>query len=252
MFDDIQEVTDGDYALVHLLDKVPDYAMKFMGASAKGRHIILDNSAYELGEAFNVRSFAKWVDALEPDVYVVPDAPGEYEATLDAFSDWNRNFRLPGEKMGVLQGKTFRECINCFKQLIGLGADVIGIPFLVGKKIASGHAMPDDTITPLDLMYLRTRLLDYIRDECNEHPIHLLGVSLPQEGIFHRKSDSWVVSVDTSNPVMFGMNGVQYNAGGVDYKPEGLLADKVHDMVGQKHRDMAMHNIRMFKDMWQK
>jgi hypothetical protein len=30
------------------------------------------------------------------------------------------------------------------------------------------------------------------------------------------------------------------------------LADKVHDMVGQKHRDMAMHNIRMFKDMWQK
>ena len=37
VFEDVQRMTDGDYALVHLLEKNPEYAQKFMEAKFSGR-----------------------------------------------------------------------------------------------------------------------------------------------------------------------------------------------------------------------
>jgi hypothetical protein len=239
IFEKVQQVTDGDYALVHLLDKEPAYAARFIEAKALGRHIILDNSAFELGESFDPEVLAEWVDKLQPDIYVVPDKLGSTEETLDMFHDWTKKYSsLPGKRMGVLQGQTANEQINCFKTLRNLGAEIIGIPHRMG---ANGAGPKFDMFTRISLV----RLIEML---CDEHPIHLLGVALPQEGQYHKKG--WVVSVDSSNPVVHGMFNIRYTEDGLEEKKKDLLADMIHKRVGFEQEEVIFYNIDKFRGFW--
>jgi len=74
VFEDIQRLTDYDYALVHLFEEDEEYLNQFKKAVTKGREVILDNSIFELEEAFDAVKFAKWVEVLKPTWYIVPDA----------------------------------------------------------------------------------------------------------------------------------------------------------------------------------
>ena len=52
IFNEMQKFTDYDYALVHLLEEDEEYLKLFEEAILKGREVILDNSIFELEEAF--------------------------------------------------------------------------------------------------------------------------------------------------------------------------------------------------------
>ena len=248
LFDKVQEVTDGDYALVHLLEADQTYREKFL--EADDREIILDNSAFELGKSFEADKFASWVDALGPDTYVVPDVVGSASDTLDSFTDWIKKYKgLEGKKMGVLQGNSIHEATNTFKQLKALGADVIGIPHLVGyrwmKRVEA--TKPD----PMELMHRRVALIDTIWNYCERHPIHLLGVALPQEGRYYHEMD-WIESVDTSNPVVHGMFAEVYTVDGLLHKRSNLLADMIHMAVEPYQEAVVFNNISQFRHFWRR
>ena len=66
IFEDVQSLTDYDYALVHLLEEDEQYLRQFEKAIKKGREVILDNSIFELEEAFDAEKFAYWVKRIRP------------------------------------------------------------------------------------------------------------------------------------------------------------------------------------------
>ena len=49
------------------------YYSFFKCSIAEGREVLLDNSIFELGTAFDSEKFAKYVEELKPTYYVVPD-----------------------------------------------------------------------------------------------------------------------------------------------------------------------------------
>ena len=103
LFNQSLEFNDYDYALVHLFDKDPDYLKFYKDCVAQGRHVLLDNSIFELGEAYDNESFAKWVEELKPTEYIVPDALENAGKTMQQMEDWNRSYRsLPGKKIGYV------------------------------------------------------------------------------------------------------------------------------------------------------
>ena len=53
IFEDVQNYTQGDYALVHLFETDPEYLAMFQEALFNGRDVILDNSIFELGTSFH-------------------------------------------------------------------------------------------------------------------------------------------------------------------------------------------------------
>ena len=57
IFKEVQKFTDYDYALVHLFEEDKEYWNQFKEAALKGREIILDNSIFELEEAFDAKKF---------------------------------------------------------------------------------------------------------------------------------------------------------------------------------------------------
>ena len=89
IFEEVQKFTDYDYALVHLFEEDAEYLKQFERAVKRGREVILDNSIFELEEAFNADRFNDWVQYLRPTWYIVPDVLEDGYATIDKMEDWN-------------------------------------------------------------------------------------------------------------------------------------------------------------------
>jgi len=111
-FESVQNNTDGDYALVHLFEEQPEYLQKFKEAVSKGRNVILDNSIFELGEAFDATRFSYWIDELKPTEYIIPDVLNNGPLTIKNCEEWIKTFNNPGIKIGVAQGSTLEEFID--------------------------------------------------------------------------------------------------------------------------------------------
>lgn len=129
IFSKIQSVTDYDYALVHLFEESDEYYNNFVKAREDGREIILDNSIFELGTSFDPDRFAYWANKLSPTWYIVPDALEEKDRTISQFIDFTTKYMdLPGKSIGVVQGKSYEEVVECYK-FMSDNADMIAISF---------------------------------------------------------------------------------------------------------------------------
>ncbi len=106
---------DYDYALVHLFETNPEYYSFFKASKTLGREVLLDNSIFELGEAFDTKKFVKYVKELEPTYYVVPDVLENSQATMSSFHKFDLEYReLSGIKIGVVQSKTYQDIVDCY------------------------------------------------------------------------------------------------------------------------------------------
>ena len=84
-FERVQQITDGDYCLVHLYDENEQYKEHFDNAVRKGREVILDNSIFELGTAFDSQDYLQKIKELNPTWYIIPDALEDCDQTLQNF-----------------------------------------------------------------------------------------------------------------------------------------------------------------------
>ena len=178
IFEYVQELTDGDYALVHMLEKSKEYRDHFFEAMRIGRDIILDNSAFELGESFNLALFVDWIYKLCPTYYVIPDKLRDAEATVEMMDQFLKTWPAIEEgtgskNIGVVQGTTYGECVWCYEQLAPR-CDVIAFNKSYGE--------PEDTLEVRSKVrpeYINKMLEDGIID--TEKPHHILGAIYPQE-----------------------------------------------------------------------
>jgi hypothetical protein len=229
LFDEVQRLTDYDYCLVHLLEQNSRYRDTFERAVKKGREVILDNSIFELEEAFEADRFALWVQRLKPTWYIVPDVLENAEKTMQQAADWFKNYsHVPGKSIGVVQGKTYQEIKDCYRAMDEIAkVDMIAISF--------DYSYYSDSIPHpnkyVSWMLGRVKLIgDLMRDNVinKDKKHHLLGCGLPQEFSFYKHNDyNFIYSLDTSNPVVHGLKGIKYG-------PEGLWSkesQKLHELI---------------------
>ena len=251
IFDQVQAVTDYDYALVHLFEEDPEYLHLFEDALKKGREVILDNSIFELEEAFDAQKFAEWIQYLKPTWYIVPDALEDAKKTVQQMTEWNNKYKnLPGKKIGVVQGKTYEQIKICYEYMDKIAnVDMIAISF--------DYSYYTETISHpnkyVSWMLGRVKLLgDLLRDGIiNENkPHHLLGNALPIEGKFYGQYN-WIYSMDTSNPVVHSIKDIQYQENfGLYSKESQKLYELINEPVGSIDIDLVEYNIKEFRKYW--
>jgi hypothetical protein len=79
-------------------------------------------------------------------------------------------------------------------------------------------------------------------------PHHLLGCALPQEFKAY-KNYKWIDSVDTSNPVVHGINGVHYDEqNGLNEKISTKLIEYINEEVSNTQLGMIKYNIEKFRE----
>jgi hypothetical protein len=254
IFDKVQKITDGDYFLVHLYESHPAYLRKYWQAKEQGRETILDNSIFELGEAFDTDTFANWVDKTEPTWYIVPDVLENSYGTLANLRKWNSEYRnaFPNsKKIAVVQGKSFDEIVRCYSEIRTSGeVDMIAISFDYSYYQES-FPHPNKFVSwSLGRVKLLGDLLNAgVIDTSIPH--HLLGISLPFEGIFYRQYD-WLYSIDSSNPVVHGIKGIGYNPGiGLMWKESQKLHEMINYPADKIDWHLVKYNIDQFKKIWQ-
>lgn len=247
IFNRVQKLTDGDYALVNLFDD-EEYFKQF---DPKKRDVILDNGVFELGTAFDSDVFAGWVEKLQPTWYIVPDVLEDGEATVARFMDFIHRYRkLPGKIIGVAQGKNYKDFVKCYKAIEPY-CDKVGISFDCSwyrEGIKSDNPW-------MQLAGGRLKTLIRMDEECvinRRKPHHLLGISLPQEmkhyNLFQKDGTfRWVDSVDTSNPVVHGLKGIAYTSDGLFDKESQKLYTMINAEVTPTQMHTIEHNIKQFR-----
>ena len=249
IFEEVQRYTDYDYALVHLLEQNPRYRDTFENAVKKGREVILDNSIFELEEAFEADRFALWIDRLKPTWYIIPDALENAERTCTQAEVWKINHgKVHGKSIGVVQGKTYDEIAQCYKFMNqDVKVDMIAISFDYSYYTVS-VPHPNKYVS---WMLGRVKLLgDLLRDGVinKDKPHHLLGCGLPQEFSFYKHADyKWLYSLDTSNPVVHAIKGVKYEQEGLWSKESQKLHELIDFPIDDIDIDLVLHNIKHFR-----
>lgn len=192
-----------DYHLIlnHICRANPDYLEFYKNRIKAGDFVILDNSAHELGEGESWEELLETIKVLKPSEVILPDRMFFGEDTVEgSIEAWNNlKDKVPKGTlfMGVPQGRTFREYLDCAVELvIHTGISTLGIS-------------KDYEVWPGGLEAL-VRELNYIIDKVAKRPmqIHLLGWGRDVTHLSKLKSLENVRGVDSAKPIVYGIHGI--------------------------------------------
>lgn len=247
-----KKFNDYDYCLLHLTHESEEYRNFYKNSQ---REVLLDNSVFELGKALTIDDVAKGVMDIKPTWYVIPDCLDNYMETTNNFLTFTSKYpNLPGGKIGVVQGSTFEELIECYK-FMSKYADKIALSFDCagyGKPPYAFTAnVPDEEAL---LTYIgRRHFIEYLvyHNIWNHNkPHHLLGCQYAFEfktPLYHKLN---IETIDTSNPIMLGLARCEkYNDCFTNSKPAIKLYTQIYKNINEEQLDAIYYNILKFKEM---
>ena len=195
---EVSKHIDYEYALAHhFLDD--EYIEHFKDAISNDKKVILDNSAFELGESFSSRRLLSIFAMLQTEehwrnLYIIaPDVLGDKQAntfSIEMFLKEARPFIQLSQIYGTIQGGDIRDRLESYKELSNLGISKFTVP--AGWHIENGEMIREPEFTRVEFFNLL--------DNKENHEFHLLGcqdlISLKSYREF-----THVKSIDTSYPV---------------------------------------------------
>ena len=242
---------DYQYCLVHLMEENEEYRDWFLTVNNRfGQEVLLDNSIFELGEAFDPEKYAHWLKEINPNYYIVPDVLEDAEGTMEQWRNWTDVFEPvdnTSHKIGVVQGKTWQELVECYR-FMSDRADYIAISFDYSYYLTTGVG----TGKLEKWCTGRQRFIQHLIDEGIwnwNKPHHLLGCSLAKEFRYYvDKRITNIRSCDTSNPIVAALKGLKYNSDlGLRSKPSTMLCDLINADVDEDTAELVEYNTSMFK-----
>lgn len=240
MLEDSIIFNDYEYSLLHLMhiDKYREFYKK----QAKKRYQILDNSAFEyqfIGKKFDVSYFIEIINEIKPSSIIIPDVIGDKDGTIDAFNNFNfSKLNYKPEIIGVVQGQTYKELTECAK-FMHKKVNKMAIVFHSPAYQVKG--MNKDLCNAIG----RIKFVESLKGL--NIPLHLLGCSLPWEFAMHTNKD--IDTVDTANPIQFGLMGGKYpEIHEVKEKPKYLMSEENIQKITQNN-DIINHNIKKFRNL---
>lgn len=249
MLEESRVYNDYDYALVHLFETEPMYYDFFKKSLALGRHVILDNSIFELGKAFDSERFAHYINELRPTEYIIPDVLEDSPGTIESCQSFlDKHPNLPGKKIGVVQGKTLDELISCYQYLDEVAkVDKIAISFDYSYYLSVAPHPNKWMSFAMGRVATLGELLE-LNIINKQKPHHLLGCSVPIEFMFYRGWD-WIESLDTSSPIVHGLLGIEYEPVGLLTKQSIKLVDLIGAVPNVTQRRAILRNLNYFKNI---
>jgi len=242
------EFNDYDYCLPHLLDQNEEYRIFFNNVKSIGRYIVMDNSLHELGEAYDTERLMHWIKEIEPNEFIVPDVWENYNESVRNAKMWSQ-IELPKgvTKVAVVQAKTQHYAALCTQAYKDLGYKKIAYSYgasyyndvcphpnkdfgkAIGRYMVINDLMKKNILSPKDR-------------------VHLLGTASPIEfGLY--KNIECIESIDTSNPVMAGIEQKMYFDLGLPTKPEANMNNFQDIEEKDVNLEFIEYNIRKFREI---
>lgn len=249
----VSSKTDYDYALCHLFDENETYFNFFKNSLSTDREVILDNSAYELGYPYEGEKYIEWINKLSPTYYIIPDFLGDSTRSYKYILDYTNNTNIDKTigTIGVLHGTSYKEVVEYYNKIKNL-VSMIAIPMLRVMDVNPKNIVADDTDRSMARCVLINRLYsDGVLDLDKDH--HLLGCQVPIEfSWYSRTIKSCIRSLDTTNPVLEGLEYRRYPEFGPSEKSANKIFELINAEIEYEQKIIILNNIEHFKSFVQK
>lgn len=193
------------FVLAHVYAHDPMYRAFYMERALAGDSIIVDNGAYEFGEAIDLTELIECARELHPDVIVLPDVRFDREKTLARTGAAMKQLKGLGKHLiGVPQGKNREDILECYKALTAMGVDGYGLYEEIGDVAGLGT---------------RTDFCQYLEDNGyvdETKYYHLLGMEEDLTQIADLAQFLWVDGIDSCKAIVYGLSGIELTAKGTD------------------------------------
>jgi hypothetical protein len=230
------------------MDENEEYRNFFYESKKRGRYIVMDNSLHELGEAYNTERLMYWINEIKPNEFIVPDVWEDYTSSVRNAKLWSQ-VELPEGvmKVAVVQAKSSHEAMLCTQTYKDLGYKKIAYSYGASYyNEVCPHPNKDfgkaiGRFMVISSLYEQKILTKFDR-------VHLLGTSSPIEfGLY--KNIECIESIDTSNPIMAGIERRVYDRMGLESKPKANMNDYQNERIGPTQLDSIYYNIKMFREI---
>lgn len=218
--EELLPLTDFDFLLTHLWDKLPGYSEWYLGKKKedKSRIQVLDNGTNELGVPCGFKEMDDIASLLDPDYIVPPDYLGEGQKTLECL---RLGLELWGKEriMPVVQGKDSGEVLQSFRSILEMGFELVSVPYdiTVADRKTPLWELADTRKTQIGLMVHESQRLG------SGLQIHLLGLNTLAEISYYQGFIPEVISLDTGAPFLNASMGVDF--GRDPLVPKGIYID---------------------------
>lgn len=236
-------ISDYPYVLGHLLRKDKDYASFYKKRLQEANFSILDNSAFELGASIDPKELVELALEYKPKVLILPDTLHNREKTLEDSITFYAKYSSQLMKndtlcMGVVQGNTFDELLDCVNKYHELGISYIAIPF---------DCIKDSNWNTVRVQFIRSVLFKINWPNIR---FHFLGIQNPSELLCYTKGEKErIFSIDTSSPIINGWKGNRYTDYGLSQeKPKDKLAENLDIVLDENQLSDIVFNVQKFKE----
>jgi hypothetical protein len=243
---------DYDYALVHLFETHPEYLNFFKDSLRLGRTVLLDNSIFELGTAFDSNKYTGWINELEPTEYIIPDKLEDCDGTIAQAKSWMyinaHHILTQSSRIGVVQGTNYGELVKCYTALDKMDIDKLAISFDYSYYLTLfPHPNKWVSYAMGRVITLNNLLQDGVIN--TKKPHHLLGCAHPREFSFYNHPDfSWIESLDTSSPIVHGIKRVTYGNLIANWTKEKTKLVELLDAVPDGEQESCIaYNVEVFR-----
>ena len=238
---------DYDYCLPHLMDQYEEYKNFFINSRDNGRYIMMDNSLHELGVPYTKERLLYWLYELQPNEFFVPDYWEDKTQSIVSAREWiNTQKSFPDITfIAVVQAKNIQEALECYQTYKDLGYKKIAFSYGASYYNEVCPHPNKDLGKALGRIQVITQLQNWGVINKTDR-VHLLGCAVPQEFGWY-KDITYIESIDTSNPIMAGAEGIKYSNGGLYEKPK-MNMNTCFDQQYYYFDDFSiLHNVLMFK-----
>lgn len=129
--------------------------------------VIVDNGVIEQGYPLAVPLLYRAIRMVNADVLVLPDTIDDGKMTAKqvrkALPEYRR-MDTETDVMGVVQGETFEECMECARQLVEAGVDWLAVPRgltpNLGSRVELVQALGDAYWLPMHILGFSNNILD--------------------------------------------------------------------------------------------
>lgn len=266
MLDCNNDLNEYDFVLYHLLISDKTYRDYYIEQRKREpfRIMILDNSAYEFfvkGEKLNIKDYLNIVVKLKPDYFILPDTLMDKKETLNQVREtlriikndtiYNKIFEC-SRPLGVLQGNSTQELIECAFQYNTLDINNLCIPFHnsffkdIGKcsKYAKELSEMAGKDVDDDILYAAGRVEFMSNPILKKYDyIHLLGSHCIWEKVYYKDFDS----MDTGYPVKCGYCEIEL--GREKKKPDIIIDSFLNENLTTSQIDTIKYNVGKFKSI---
>lgn len=221
--------------LVHLVERSEVYRDYYRNKAAQGHTVILDNSAFELGEAYPAEKMIDFAEEINATEIMAPEFFMDSEKTINSIFEFSELMckRNMGVKIfATVCGSDINEWLRCYRAIVKLGnVATVGISFRASQFIPVPEVDTDIlTKRRMEARTTLTSILARLRSPHVQH--HLLGLWDPYELIM-QKHHSWIRSCDSSAAYAHGIKeievdleqGLPCNKESMDFEFEGEHSD---------------------------